>query len=281
MRQILDLLKEHVNGYTDPKIGGVIGETVFYGPDFFVWQIIKKSQFLNSFSFATRMQNAPWGPCSNISYLKTVLNEVQGFKEDWPLKLGGDDADLGLRVNNMGLLIKCCPAAIVYHTNSTWSSFSAVLERAFRWGRMDYHLYYVCHSSRLKRNYFRFTNNLLVLVILSLVMSIFWGVAFLFLPVVWAALTVAAQGVMTAKDKGDATFNTSFQEMLADLLGLGFEFGTYYESFRYGDLRPVFLSVERGPVQKQFRSREWLIQKRAQYFITVLLAFLLGIIFLR
>lgn len=253
------LLHAHLKGYESNAIGGVIGETVFTGPDTFMWGVIERTQYLNSFSFASRMEYAPWGPCCNISYRRSVLCELGGFVDCWPLKLGGDDAELGLRVTGSGLKIRCSPTAVVHHSRQTWNSFGKVWERAFRWGRMDYHLYYCLHKERIKLASPRFCTIFTALLIIG-ALGAPWHTTRIFLAPVWGILALFFQGFLTALEKHEPTPKRIIQEILADLLGLAFEIGTYLESLRHGDLRVFFRNVERGPVQNRFAGREWLLQ---------------------
>ncbi len=83
-----------------------------------------------------------------MSYRRALLLSIGGFREDWPRRLGGDDVELGLRVNGAGAAILCRPGAVVTHSRSTWARWPAVLERAWRWGAMDVHVRAAVPASR-------------------------------------------------------------------------------------------------------------------------------------
>jgi GT2 family glycosyltransferase len=262
------LLEAHFDAYWSDDIAGVLGATDFIGKSTFMWGVIEKTPFLNSFSFARRLTQAPWGPCTNLSYRKRILLQLNGFEENWPLPLGADDVDLGIRVNKAGFKIVCKPDATVLHTKETWNSFRLVMERAFRWGRMDYHLYYKRHRERLRPVLPRLTTNFIAILTASIIgLSIGHLKGILCVPL-WFFLSVSFQGILSSTRSNRMNLCTVLQEILADLLGLGFEMGTYRESIVHWDFR-VFIKVpERGPVQQQFVQKEWIDQAWAQWMAT-------------
>lgn len=257
------LFDEHIKGYqeNDPSIGGVVGVTEFVGEDSWMWDVIERTQFLNAFSFAQRMEFAPWATCSNTSYRKDVLEELGGFETDWPLKLGADDADLGLRLGKAGYRLHCNPNAVVFHTRETWSSFSAVWKRAFRWGRMDVHLYYRRHKDRVKVLFPGFRHLLLLLSLASVLEAVVslspWP---LFSPLAWLLLVLAFRATLTLmwerKRVGDF-----WKELVADMLGMAFELGTLFESIIRWEPTCFYKSVQRGPILPTFAHQELIIQE--------------------
>ena len=254
------LFDEHITGYqeNDPStsIRGVIGVTEFVGEDSWMWDVIKRTQFLNAFSFAKRLEFAPWATCSNTSYRKDVLEELGGFETEWPLKLGADDADLGLRLGRAGYRLRCNPNAVVFHTRETWNSFSAVWKRAFRWGRMDVHLYYRRHKDRVKVLFPGFRHLFLLLSLASVLEAIIslspWP---LFSPLAWLLLVLAFRTALTLmwerKRVGDF-----WKELVADVLGMAFELGTLFESIIRWEPTCFYKSVQRGPVLPTFVQQE-------------------------
>jgi GT2 family glycosyltransferase len=149
-----DLLVEHAAAHRVPRapdgrpVGGVLGLVHPSGPTSLAWRAAEAAGFCDGFDFAARYPQAEWGPCANISYRRDVLGDVGGFRENWPRRLGGDDVELGLRVNAAGRAIVCRPTAAVRHSRTTWSSWRALLERAWRWGAMDIHVRATVHPDR-------------------------------------------------------------------------------------------------------------------------------------
>jgi Glycosyl transferase family 2 len=140
------LLLEHAAGHRVPRapdgrpVAGVLGPVRLTGERTAAWRAAEAAGFCDGFAFADRYPQADWGPCANVSYRRAFLQSVGGFREDWPRRLGGDDVELGLRVNGAGAAIMCRPGAVVTHNRSTWARWPAVLERAWRWGAMDVHV---------------------------------------------------------------------------------------------------------------------------------------------
>jgi GT2 family glycosyltransferase len=146
------LIEEHLRVYQNDdcnNLGGVLGVTEFTGKSNWVWKIIEKSPFIDAFTFAKRMPNAVWCTCSNVSFKKQIFEELGGFDEDFPFKLGGDDLDFSWRVTQAGYLLKCNDRALAFHTKKTWQRLPAICERIFRWGRMSYYVMKK-HKSRLQ-----------------------------------------------------------------------------------------------------------------------------------
>lgn len=139
-----DVLNIHAQTYRDAspeeKLGGTFGVTEFVGPENFIWKIIGYSTFVNSFSFAKWFPYQNWTIGNNVSFRKSVLEEIHLFEEAFPFKLGGDDLDLSYRVTKAGYRIKSAPGAVTEHSKETWSSLKAVRDRTKRWGSMEYYL---------------------------------------------------------------------------------------------------------------------------------------------
>jgi hypothetical protein len=140
------LLVEHADGYRvgvapdGRPVGGVLGSVTLSGAITAAWRAADAAGFCDSFDFARRYPQAEWGPCANLSFRRELIVSLGGFREDWPRRLGGDDVELGLRVNASGNAILCRPAAVIRHDRATWARWAAVAERAWRWGAMDIHV---------------------------------------------------------------------------------------------------------------------------------------------
>ena len=263
-----DLFSQHICSYedTDSRIAGIVGITEFIGEESWFWDVVSRSQFLNAFSFARRMEFAPWATCTNTSYKREVLIELGGFEVNFPFKLGADDTDLGLRLNKAGFKIKCNPQAVVFHTKETWNSFFAVAGRAFRWGRMDLHLYYLKHSDHLYFGNPKFSHIFLLLTSWAIIESLlFFSPKPLLLPFIWAIITLISQAVatiiVTAK-----SLRYILSELLADILGLTFEFGTIIEGVIHFEPTVFYKTVRRGPMLPTFEQNEWIVQTWCMWF---------------
>lgn len=258
----VDLFRQHarIHSENDPVVAGVVGITDFVGRDSWMWEVIRRTQFLNAFSFAARMESAPWATCTNTSYRRDVLRQLGGFDVSFPFRLGGDDVDLGIRLNAAGYRIRCNADALVTHTRDTWDSVLQVWRRALRWGRMDVHLYFRKHRDRLAVGLPKLSAVFVLMVLACVVRAILsrspWTLA---VPVLWLILALLFQAALTVVGRREA-WTCFLQELAADLLGLTFEAGCVIEGIRRGELRVLWKTVRRGPVLPAFEHSEWVTQ---------------------
>lgn len=134
------ILDEYVEAYKNPynvKLGGVLGYTEFVGKKTFWWKLLEITSLVDSFSFARNYPFHSWTIGNNVSFKKSVLEEIGMFEENFPFKLGGDDLDMTYRVTKAGYMIGSAPNATTYHSRNTWNNYKAVHDRAKRWGTME------------------------------------------------------------------------------------------------------------------------------------------------
>ena len=134
------ILDEYVQAYQNNRhvrLGGVLGYTQFVGEKTFWWKILELTPLINSFSFARDYPFHSWTIGNNVSFKKSVLQEIGMFEINFPFKLGGDDLDMTYRVTKAGYMIGSAPNAVTYHSRETWNNFKAVHDRAKRWGTME------------------------------------------------------------------------------------------------------------------------------------------------
>jgi len=267
-----DLLEQHARIYEESgtDVAAVVGVTEFIGDNNWMWDVVIRTQFLNAFSFANRMEYAPWATCSNTSYRHDVLSELGCFDTTFPLKLGADDTDLGLRINKANYRMKCNANAVVHHSRKTWSNFFAIWRRAFRWGRMDIHLYYRKHKDHMVNSAPRFSHIFLGLVFVSIInMIITTSLIYLVLPLFWGIISLGIQAMGTVILKKEKLLFI-FHEFLADVLGLAFEFGTVFEGIYRHEITAFYKTAQRGPVLPIFIQQEGLLNRWSMW-ISVLL----------
>jgi len=169
------LLDEYVKAYANPhkvRLGGVLGYTEFVGKKTFWWKILEKTNLVSSFSFARDYPFHSWTIGNNVSFKKSVLEEIGMFEENFPFKLGGDDLDMTYRVTKAGYMISSAPDAVTYHSRETWNHYKAIHDRAKRWGTME-NFIVERHPELYKRvipkNYLIMFLVLLVLSVLSII----------------------------------------------------------------------------------------------------------------
>lgn len=247
-----NIFNEHLKLYDKTDTAGVLGITEFIGNDTIMWRIVERTKFLDAFLFAKKLciyvDSAPWGTCTNLSIRKEVLETVGGFDTKFPFKLGGDDADLGIRINKAGYKIKMNPNAVVYHTKETWNNFLAVARRAFRWGRMDYHLFYEKHKDKISWTFPKPVTLFSFLLLLGFIKAIMNYMLFLSLPFIWLALFLVLNSILIVRSSRVSLKNIVF-EMPAQFLHFLFDFGTILESLKSKKLSAFFKSPLDDPRQ--------------------------------
>jgi GT2 family glycosyltransferase len=274
-----DLFSQHARIHTerDDSVAGVAGVTEFIGRESWMWEVIQRTQFLNAFSFARRMEHAPWATCSNTSFRRDVLRDLGGFDTGFPFRLGGDDLDLGLRVQAAGYRIRCNPEAEVHHARDTWESFPAVYRRALRWGRMDVHVFFRKHRDRVGFGMPKLSQIFLLFMLAALAQAgLIASMRPLVWPFLWGALTLLLQAGMTVFARR-APLRSFPQELAADLLGLAFELGTLFEGIQRRELSVLSKTVRRGPVLPGFEQQEWILQAWSMWIAGALILLLSGL----
>jgi GT2 family glycosyltransferase len=261
-----DLFVEHARGYENDHAGGVIGVTQFVGPSSRTWRFIERTSILDAFSYAARMETAPWGPTCNISYRREVLDQVGHFDEAFPFRLGSEDVDLGLRVTDSGHPIRSNPAAVVEHTRETWNSIPLIARRAFRWGRMHHHLMKK-HPHRVQYDFPKTIGLFFVITIFALVTAaIHLRPLLLLVPLPWLALDLLLETVLVARSAESRPRDVGAY-LGARMLGLTFEAGTLFESLLDGSLRPLYEEIYYAPPSPRSAGRS---RKIAQIWAGIL-----------
>jgi len=248
-----NIFEEHLKMYDNPDTGGVLGITEFAGRKTITWKIVERTKFLDAFSFAKTLHNyvdsAPWGTCTNLSFRKEILEKVSGFDTDFPFKLGGDDTELGIRINKAGYKIKMNPDAIVFHTRETWNHFLAVAKRAFRWGRTDYYIFYKKHKDKISFTFPKpvtvFWYFLIFGFFKAAISNVLLGLS---LPLIWLLLFLLLNTLFKIVPSRDSLKNILF-EMSAQFLHFLFDFGTTLESIKNKNLLAFFTQSLDDPRQ--------------------------------
>lgn len=234
-----DVFLEHYKTLCNPDFDACIGITDFVGTDSFMWQVISHTKFLDPFRFPSllkgKVSSAPWGPTTNFSVKRDLLIELGGFETKLPFNLGADDADLGLRINQAGHRIGMSETAIVYHSRETWNGMLKILRRVFRWGRMDYYLFYQRHISRTAFTFPKPVGVFLAFILIQAIISISFSL-FLLLPLLlWPVFYLWIFSSITKRHwKIDKTPIRVL--MGAEFINQVFDVGCLIMSLRHGSL---------------------------------------------
>jgi len=241
-----NIFNEHLKLYTEADTAAVLGVTEFTGKKNITWDIVSRTTFLDPFFFAKTfdkiVDSAPYVTCTNLSIKKEILKNVGMFDVDFPFRLGGDDTELGVRINEAGYKIKMNPDAIVYHTRETWDNVLKVASRAFRWGRTDFHI--LKKHPRLGHVGFpSLFTVLLLLVVASLaaVLSGHWDIAIIAI-VGLMVFTLLVESIIKGIKSGETPYSIPLR-LVARLLDLVFEAGTIFESLRRGSLMMLYKRI--------------------------------------
>ncbi len=237
-----DTLTQHAQTYVigGKDIGGVLGMTTIIGDTAPIWKTLKlDSSFTSAFSFARWLKVATWGTCTNISFRREVLEQVNGFDENWPLVVYGEDVDLGLRINEAGFVIQCNPQAVVKHNSATISSLKHVLRKKFQSGRADYFLGKK-HPANLAGEFPGWPGIVLLLIPVLLLKSflaqsilfVFWG----FICLLAGILFQAVLTTIASKARWRATLHYAAVILFEAL----FESGRLFETFRHGQVHRLW-----------------------------------------
>lgn len=199
------LLDEYVAAYEKNKyvkLGGILGYTEFVGEKSFWWKILELTSLVSSFSFAREYPFHSWTIGNNVSFKKSVLEEIGMFQENFPFKLGGDDLEMTYRVTKAGYMIGSAPEAYTYHSRETWNNAKAIHNRAKRWGTMELHIAEIhpeLYKPVVPKNY---VLEFLVLIF-SIVMSLLTqDLAMTVCAVAWIVVNWIMQYIITCRKKG-------------------------------------------------------------------------------
>ena len=243
---------------TGDGIGAMLGLVEFSGPINWVWRIVERTGLIGSFAFAKRMPFAPWGITANLSVKRRVFQEVGGFDETFLEAPGGEDVDIGLRINDTGYKIITNTQALIYHTRLTWNRLGKMFRRSFAYGRAHYHVIKK-HKNRSDYEFPRLVSTFLIVglaLLLRLVISFSWYTlaGFLIYP-----LVVLIFQFILSKRALELTLKEFPRQMAAYVLDLAFETGLIAESFRHYDLSGLWIKIIYSDVQ--------LIKERPQKII--------------
>lgn len=243
------IFEEHLKCYGNKSIGGCLGVTEFVGEKTMASNITERMPFMYPSQFANNMEYATWGPCTNISFRRDILNEVKGFASFLPPKEGGEDVDLGYRVQQMGYKIKCNSNAVVSHPREALRGWNGLVERAFRWDRAETHL-----LSRHSENAFFDVPKSILLIGVLLIVSLFksftaHAFSLILMPLLWILIVALVQGFLTShQETSKGSWEEPIYSFVSIIVNFIFELGMIVESMYRRKLRllPLTFIYEEG-----------------------------------
>lgn len=233
-----NIFNEHLKCYNCKEIGGCLGLTEFVGKKVWLWNVIQKMPFLQPFQWAKWKDYVSWGPCTNISFRRDILEKVNGFTSMLPPKESGEDVDLGYRITSLGCKICCNANAKASHTRETWAKLLQFIERTFRFGRGEYYL-----MKKHPENTFLDVPKNSVLFFSFLILFTYKALSSntplpIIIPFLWLLITIFIQSLLALKFhliKGEwKDIGFIYLSLLFDLL---FELGTVIEGIKKGGLK--------------------------------------------
>ncbi|MEE1086814.1 MAG: glycosyltransferase [Schaedlerella sp.] len=273
------LLDEYVEAYRKNSfvnLGGILGYTEFVGEKTFWWKILELTSLVSSFSFAKEYPFHSWTIGNNVSFKKSVLEEIGMFQENFPFKLGGDDLEMTYRVTKAGYMIGSAPEAYTYHSRETWNNAKAIHNRAKRWGTMEYHIAQIhpeLYKPVIPRNYVIETAVLLFSIILSLIMK---NPAMAICACVWIVMNWIYQYGVTMKKKG---FINPIHYIGAQIVQSMYEFYRVKHPLTKGSLAGFFNGMVYNSYQIRFGMKDD-AKRMWQLGLTYVTAYLLTFILL-
>jgi len=270
------ILQEHVKPYTEKDIGGILGLTNFTGKENLTWKIIERTPFHIPFSFARRMDYAPWGPCTNISFRREILVKIGGFRTQFPFDFSGEDVDIGLRINQLGYKIKCNPKALVNHRRETWSNPVSFCRKIFRWGRTGFHILKQ-HSYLSTIDFPKFSTILLLIFCLFVVCGLLgFGWKMSTLLILWLLCAPIVDAILKSfgSNKKISDFLLNYSSFWLILV---YEFGSVFESLKNGSPSMLYRRHMYGSGQILFEWKQNVLQNWSFIICIIALVFVLAI----
>jgi glycosyltransferase involved in cell wall biosynthesis len=209
------------------------GRVEFRGAENAVWRVIAESRLVTPQTQTAGEGETAWCATANLIVERRLFEALRGFDESLPFRLGGDDVDFGLRLQRSGNALRILPDAVVVHPKEAWSQWSAILPRAWRWGRVEYHLG-LRHPDKLRKTPPFFTGAGLTFALACGAGAAWTGRSALFwlLPL-WVVLSTLFSTLFTG-GRGAAPFGFRY---VGGWLERVYHFGALWEHFRAGSVR--------------------------------------------
>jgi GT2 family glycosyltransferase len=126
---------------SDERMAAVLGLTAMVEPEPHHWRVARYSRLYNkNFEYPMCFERVLWGAAANFACRRTALERIGGFDESPPTRMGGEDVDIGVRLNRAGYHIVSNPRAVVWHARDHIRDLRPIMRSLFRFGRADVYL---------------------------------------------------------------------------------------------------------------------------------------------
>jgi glycosyltransferase involved in cell wall biosynthesis len=136
-----NLLREHLNIHNTLRgrrdIGAVAGPTVVEGDATAgPWRTVRHSLVANApWNWPLQFEQLWWAATSNLSVRRTAFDAIGGFDEHTYTVVGGEDVDLGVRMDAAGYGTAGHPDAVVVHATDGITRLHQFRRKLFLYGR--------------------------------------------------------------------------------------------------------------------------------------------------
>ena len=124
-----------------PEIEAWSGRIIYQGIENLNWRIFSKSHMVTVHTnMFDNFEPKLWGGAANLIIRRDVFLKHGGFDNSLPGIIGGEDIELCLRLNRVGVALCALNDVVAYHPTEPWSTIRAITSKTWRWGRFEYHL---------------------------------------------------------------------------------------------------------------------------------------------
>ena len=228
---------------SNPEFRAMAGPTVFRGEETFFTRLIQKSSLLSPFRQPADAKCILWATTSNFLVRKDSFDVLNGFRENFPFRLGGDDTDFCLRLRDKSYKIITVPEAVCFHSWATWSRPASVVRRSFRWGWM--------HSVLLREhpNYRRIDApglpaHSLACILIAIAGALLTGAIYILIaPVLFVMIAVLLHAFFVAL-RTTKPLLAFLEDITLALVELPFGFGRLVGALSRGSLAEIFFRLD-------------------------------------